>query len=278
MYSLAENFLASWHHDYARYFRHRSMIFPLIDQCTRPSISDIRKREGIIRGHSIRVNLHHMRYECIALSLGCSGFAMTPLRLFLLVLPVVVTFFSSPTSHTRITSMYSKYYFPKTLWWREARGGMGSPSPPQLASLPLITKKSNTQSWMYLLPLPHPAPFPLWAWTNKPGLVLGAWRDAQAKRLPGNRRGCAFGPNYSGQTPSIAAATPPSELVPPLLKEKKLPLLHSLKFSVTVLRARSVCLWRWMSDRPGSLLFRPCWGLHIMKGTWGEQEKREEEG
>ena len=83
-----------------------------------------------------------------------------------------------------------------------------------------------------------------------------------------------FGPNYSGQTPSIAITTPPSELVPPLLKEKKLPPLHSLKFSVAVLRARSVCLWRWMSDRLGSLLFRPCWGLHIMKGTWGEQEKK----
>lgn len=59
------------------------------------------------------LNLHHMRYECIALSLGCSGFAMTPLGLdscLSAAFPGVVTF-SSPMSHTRITSMYSNIIF-----------------------------------------------------------------------------------------------------------------------------------------------------------------------
>ena len=45
-------------------------------------MNDIEKREHVLlfddQGHLICVHLHHMRYECIALSLGCSGFARTP--------------------------------------------------------------------------------------------------------------------------------------------------------------------------------------------------------
>lgn len=36
---------------------------------------------------------------------------------------------------------------------------------------------------------------------NNPCLVDRAWHNVQAQRLPGNRRGCTFGPNYPSQPP-----------------------------------------------------------------------------
>lgn len=45
-------------------------------------MNDITKTEcvfEVITGeHLMHVHLHYMRYDCIALSLGCSGFTMTP--------------------------------------------------------------------------------------------------------------------------------------------------------------------------------------------------------
>lgn len=105
---------------------------------------------------------------------------------------------------------------------------------------------------------------------DQPCLVHGAWHNAQAKRLPGNRRGCTFGPNYSSQPPPSPSLHLHLNWFL-LLKEKKTPS-PTQPLCLAVLRAGGV-LWRWMSGWPWSLLFRPCWGLHIMKGTWGEQGK-----
>lgn len=142
-----------------------------------------------------------MRYECIALSLGCS-LAMTPLGLdscLSAAFPGVVTF-SSPMSYTRITSMYSNIIFlrhcdeeilaaecnklspsgllitinhrnpPLVYQVGPKSTGVCSQSPPQLASLPLITKIKYRILNVFTFPS-HPFSFPLQAWTT----VLGPW-------------------------------------------------------------------------------------------------------
>ena len=192
-------------------------VFPLIDQCTQPKINDIKRRErvfeDIIGDIWSLLNLHHMRYECIALSLGCSGSAMTPLGLdscLSAAFPGVVTF-SLPMSHTRITSMYSHIIFlrhcdeeilaaehkklspPGLLmtincknpplvyqnWPWKHRGQRCSQSPPQLPSLPLITKIKYRILNVFTFPS-HPFSFPLQAWTTVLGPWSVAWRTSKA--------------------------------------------------------------------------------------------------
>lgn len=218
-----------------------------------------------------------MRYECIALSLGCSGSATTPLGLdscLSAAFPGVVTF-SLPMSHTRITSMYSHIIFlrhcdeeilaaehkklspPGLLmtincknpplvyqnWPWKHRGQGCSQSPPQLPSLPLITKIKYRILNVFTFPS-HP--FLFLFKHGQPCSVLGAWHDAQAKRVPGNRRGCAFGPNYCSQPPSIAIAASPSQVVP-LLRENTSTPPHTQLLSLAILQpAREAWQRQWV--------------------------------
>lgn len=128
-YSLAENFF--WLHDITTTFAifHLLMISP--DWSMHATQSEWHWKEracfwGYTQGHLSRVHLHYMRYECIALCFGCSGFAVTPRGLDSCLPggfpPAWSHLFLSPMSFTRITWLYSYYQHPKTLWWRDPQG------------------------------------------------------------------------------------------------------------------------------------------------------------
>lgn len=59
---------------------------------------------------------------------------------------------------------------------------------------------------------------------NNPCLVDRAWHNVQAQRLPGNRRGCTFGPNYPSQPPPSPSLHLHLDWF--LLKEKRPQPLH----------------------------------------------------
>lgn len=73
-----------------------------------------------------------------------------------------------------------------------------------------LAKSASTRSAVYYknavlkvftpLSLSSSSP-PFLSMHNKPCLVHSAGHNVRAQRLPGNGRGCAFGPNYSSQPP-----------------------------------------------------------------------------
>lgn len=188
---------------------------PLIDQCTKPKMNDIKRRErffwGYNRGYLIRVKFtsHEVWMYCTFFGLQW----LTPLGLdscLSAAFPGVVTF-SSPMSHTRITSMYSYIIFlrhcdedilvaecnnlspPGLLmtishknpplayqnWpWKHMQRRC-SQSSLQLPFLPLITKIKYRILNVFTFPS-HPFSFPLQAWTTVLGPWSVTWRTSKA--------------------------------------------------------------------------------------------------
>lgn len=134
---------------------------------------------------------------------------------------------------------------PSSLFNNSSTGGLIKSTP----SLHLchLLQKSNTRSWMYLLPLfhIHPLYFSSWSMGIKLCLVPGAWREQSKHQVTGEAA--------------------PLVLIIPVNP------LHCCHYT-SVSSGSSLC-----RRKSPQFLHHPYihpWGLQIMKGTWGRQTER----